>query len=128
MPVYVRRCLQCHQSAEHFAHASQCDLIRCPACGGETETDPAQYATQSTHGDEIHGTRERIWDVTIHPDEVDDVRREFAGTGCDVRVGADGVGRVFAPTKTAKANWFKREKAIAEAAKASEPAKNASNE
>lgn len=112
MPMYVRRCVNCRHSEEHFAHASQSDAIRCTQCGAPTETDPAQYQSQSTHGDEIHGTRQRIWDVAFHPDEADDMRREFAGTGCDIRVEKDGVGRVYAPTKSAKAAFFKREEAL----------------
>ena len=112
MPIYVRRCLQCRHSAEHFAHASKCDEIRCPECGGETETDPAQYESQRAHGDELTGTRSRLYDITIHPDEADEVRQKFAGTGCEVRVENDGVGRVYAPTKTAMRAWTRREREL----------------
>ena len=63
-------------------------------------------------GRRTQGDATRLWDIAIHPDEADEVRREFAGTGCDVRIGADGVGRVFAPTKTAKKAWFERERQL----------------
>ncbi|MBP8301216.1 MAG: zinc ribbon domain-containing protein [Planctomycetes bacterium] len=112
MPMYQRRCVQCRHSAEHFAHASQCDEIRCPECGAATETDPAQYESQHAHGDELTGTRSRLYDVTIHPDEADEVRQKFAGTGCNVVVERDGVGRVYAPTKTAMKAWTKREREL----------------
>jgi len=120
MPVYVRRCLQCHKSAEHFAHMNaDHDALTCPHCGGFTETDvQGQCRSQAMQGDELKGTRERLWDIAIHPDEADEVRREFAGTGCDVRIGADGVGRVFAPTKTAKKAWFERERQLSQRASA----------
>ena len=62
MPVYVRRCLQCHKSAEHFAHMNaDHDALTCPHCGGFTETDvQGQCRSQAMQGDELKGTRERL--------------------------------------------------------------------
>ena len=73
MPVYVRRCLQCHQSAEHFGadiivsghtHDSWCsDKMRQWMCdSGKVEQRPLYLLKVPTYKDE-YGVGEGGWHV-----------------------------------------------------------------
>lgn len=117
MPIYVRRCLTCRHVAEQVAKAKDCDKLRCPECGGATEPDPSQFATISTHGDELHGAKSRLWDKTIAADEIPEVKKAFAGI--DARIEKRGkLAHVYVNGKAARKQWHDREQLIAAKARA----------
>jgi len=112
MPVYQRVCRDCGARFERFVRASQLSAIRCDCGSADHDIDVAQLRSVSTHSNELHGTRRRLWDVVVNPQEVGEVRREFAGVPATVT----DDGKVYIDTKEDRAKWHAREREIHERA------------
>lgn len=113
MPLYVRKCRDCGAKFEIDCDREQLFDATCQ-CGSENHTHaltnpPMRLLPARCYGsDELHGTRRRLWDITINPDEVAEVRREFAGVPAHI----SDDGKVTLDSKTAKRAWYKREREI----------------
>lgn len=82
MPVYAVKCEKCGCSGDQV-HKMSDEHSPCAACGGKVGID---YTRQKTRSERRFAGSEAVsLQFGFHPDEVAEARREFEGTGADIK-------------------------------------------
>lgn len=79
MPEYIKRCAPCAHSFSTFSSMKASSSIKCPKCGGVTETDFTAQGVPAIPAHDWHGTRQRVWGERFHPSEVKEARKFLGG-------------------------------------------------
>jgi len=89
MPVYALHCLACDARFERFERAANRAGIRCE-CGGEVETDPAQFKTtavQRTWARGQGGAERKSMGLAFQEAGIGDVKRDCPSMDFEVKGG-----------------------------------------